>query len=75
MSGSRHRNEMAAKSLRDFQPRTPLGKRVKQAAERYVKTIKTDKDALRALTSIGIYNRDGTLNPYFYPDAHDRKNR
>ena len=60
------------KSLRDFQPQTPEGKRMKEATIRFLRKIRTKEDAFEVMKSIGLYNEDGTPNPYFYPDAADK---
>jgi len=62
------------KALEDIKVTTPEGRRMKEAAKRYLARIKTREQAFEELKKIGIFNEDGTPNPYFHPElVKDKK--
>ena len=63
-------NRQTLKKIEDLKPVTPQGKRMKRAALNYLAKIRTKEDAFEALKSIGIYNEDGSPNPYFHPETN-----
>jgi len=61
-------NEQLLK-LRSMRPTTREGRRAQASALSYLENIRTREDAMRVLQDIGLFNEDGSPNPYFYPDA------
>ncbi len=62
-------NTAELKGLHDLRPTTPEGRVAKKDALAYLERLKSPEDFRKALIAIGLYNEDGTRNPYFYPDA------
>lgn len=58
-----------------FKPTTPEGREAKKAAQRYLAKIRTREQAFEVLKRIGIYNEDGSPNPYFHPEAADKPDK
>ena len=63
----------ALKALEDIEFTTPEGRRMKEAVKRYLAEIRTKKQAFEELKRIGIFNEDGTPNPYFHPELAESK--
>ena len=59
--------------LFSFEPVTPEGRQAQKMARKFMEGIKTPEQAFQVLKDIGLYNRDGTPNPYFYPDSGKKK--
>ncbi len=65
----------ALKRLEDIKVTTPEGRRMKEAAKRYLAQIKTKEQAFEVLKGIGIFNEDGSPNPYFHPELVEKKGK
>ena len=63
----------ALKELRELKMTTPEGRELQEFALRWLEQIDTKEKAFEVLKSIGIYNEDGTPNPYFFPDRAQEK--
>ncbi len=63
----------ALKELRELKMTTPEGRALQEFAIRYIEQIDTKEKAFKVLQKIGLYNEDGTPNPYFFPDRAQEK--
>ena len=63
----------ALKELRELKMTTPEGRALQEFTLRWLEQIDTKEKAFEVLKSIGIYNEDGTPNPYFFPDRAQEK--
>ena len=63
----------ALEELDNIEFTTPEGRRMKEAVKRYLAEIRTKEQAFEELKRIGIFNEDGTPNPYFHPELAESK--